>query len=227
MVSSRPCRLFLFDLDGTLVDSREDIARAVNSVLSKLELPPLSMEEVLRFVGDGVEVLIQRALREIRHEEPDEALIQTGVRLLFEEYSSHLVVSTHLYPGVRETLAALRGAHLGLISNKPEGLSRRILEEFDLAGEFCIVFGGDSLPQRKPAPAPLLEAMSRCQVSPAETVMVGDAPTDILAGKAAGVPTCGVLGGFRSRDDLEAAGADIILERFADLLQHFSPAIPS
>jgi phosphoglycolate phosphatase len=217
----RPCRLFLFDLDGTLIDSRADIARAVNAVLMKMRYPALSMADVMGFVGDGVETLVRRVLRAVTGAEPDAGQVNTGAHFLIEEYGNHLIDSTRLYPGVRETLKALHWARLGLVSNKPELLSRRILAAFGLADLFCVVLGGDSLPQRKPDPAPILAALSRCQASPAETVMVGDSPTDILAGKAAGVFTCGVSGGFRTREELQAAGCDVIIDRLDELLQHF------
>jgi phosphoglycolate phosphatase len=217
----RPCRLFLFDLDGTLVDSREDIARAVNAVLGKIGQPALSMPDVLRFVGDGIETLLQRSLRNVTGVEPDAHTVETCVHLMLQEYETHLFDSTYVYPGVRETLEALSWAKLGLITNKLEALSRRILQNFDLADHFSIVLGGDSLPRRKPDPYPILEAIARCEARAEETVMVGDSRTDILAGKAARVMTCGVSGGFRSREELEAAGCDLLIDRFPDLLKLF------
>lgn len=217
----RPCRLFLLDLDGTLVDSKEDIARAVNVVLTRMGQPPLSKASVIRSVGDGVEILIRRVLSEVTGAEPDRAQVDAGMGLLLEEYGNHLIDATRLYPGVRETLEALHGATLALISNKPEALSRRVLAAFGLLDSFSLVLGGDSLPRRKPDPAPILDAMSRCHVLPAETVMVGDSPTDIIAGKAAGVITCGISGGFRSREELQAAGCDVIIDHFPELLHYF------
>ncbi len=219
---SRPCRLFLFDLDGTLVDSREDIVRAVNAAMISMALPAPAPAEVIRFVGDGMEPLIQRVLLKVTGVEPGPLQVSTGVQLMLEEYRRHLIGTTSLYPGVRETLNAIHGAELGLISNKQEELCRRILAAFGLADRFCVVLGGDSLPRRKPDPAPLLNAMSRCGITPAETVMVGDSPADILAGKAAGVATCGVSYGFRSREELQAAGSDVIIDSFEELPQHFT-----
>ncbi len=227
MHSSFPCRMFLFDLDGTLIDSRDDIGRAVNATLTRLDRSLLPMPVVLRLVGDGVELLMRRALHEVDGQEPDQDLTNTAVRLLMEEYRNHLVESTSLYAGVRETLDTLRHVHTGVITNKPEDLARRVLAEFGLAGHFHVVLGGDSLPRRKPDPAQLLEALARCSVSPTETVMVGDSPTDVVAGKAAGVHTCGFSGGFRTRDEIQAAGPDVIVDRFADLLRYFRPEIDS
>ena len=219
----RPCKLFLFDLDGTLIDSREDIARAVNAMLKSMELPALSVIDVVRLVGDGMEALIQRVLRNVGDTEPDHEQVAVAMNLMIKEYGSHLIESTRLYPGVRETLEALRWARLGLVSNKPEALSRRILVEFRLADRFCAVLGGDSLPRRKPDPAPLIEAMSCCRALPSETVMVGDSPADVLAGKAAGIFTCGMAGGYRGRAELQEAGCDLIIDHFEALLTHFVP----
>ncbi len=221
MSHPRNCGLFLFDLDGTLVDSRKDIIRAVNAALNGMDLPPPQPEEVMRFVGDGVEALIHRVLLQVTGSPPAREQIDEGVKLMLAEYRTHLIGSTTLYPGVRETLLAMSWARLGLISNKQEEFCRGILAAFGLADIFCVVLGGDSLPSRKPHPAPLLEAMSRCSLSPDETVMVGDSPADIFAGKAARVVTCGVSYGFRSREELLAAGADLIIDHFEELLQHY------
>ena len=218
----RPCRLFLFDLDGTLVDSREDILSALNTAMIAMGLPAPSPAEVIRAVGDGVEPLIERVLLKVTGVKPDLLQVSRGVKLMLEEYGRHLIGTTSLYPGVRETLDAIRGADLGLVSNKQEEFCRRILAAFGLADRFCMVLGGDSLPQRKPDPAPLRAAMSHCGIRPADTVMVGDSPADIFAGKAAGVATCGVSYGFRSREELQAAGSDVIIDRFEELPRHFS-----
>jgi len=220
---TRLIRLFLFDLDGTLVDSREDIARAVNAVLMKVGRNPLSMATVQQFVGDGVEALVERALRASADREPEAGQVRAGVELMIQEYERHLFDASCLYPGVRQTLDALHRAKMGLISNKLEALARRVLQGFHLAHHFSVVMGGDSLPQRKPDPAPLRAAMTRCDAQPWETVMVGDSRNDVLAGKAAGVTTCGFAGGFRGREELQAAGSDIIIDNFSDLLRHFSP----
>ena len=221
MPALRPCRLFLFDLDGTLIDSKEDIARAVNAVMIRMGQQVLPTDTVIRFVGDGIETLIRRVLRDGFGVEPDIDRVAAGMKLLLEEYGNHLIESTHLYPGVDETLAALHRAKLGLVTNKPEQLARRILAAFGLADRFQVVLGGDSLPRRKPDPAPILEAMARCRALPSETVMVGDSGIDIVAGKTAGVATCGIAGGFRSREELQAAGSDVIIDQIPELLRYF------
>jgi len=219
----RSCRLFLFDLDGTLIDSSEDIARALNSGLLKTGRRALALPDVIRFVGEGMDVLIRRALREVTGMEPEAQEIRTVMQVMLEEYHARPVASSRLYPGVRETLAALRWARFGLVSNKTECLCRRILEAFHLSESFCIVLGSDSLPWRKPDPAPLLKAMIHCGAQTSETVMVGDSRTDVLAGKAAGIFTCGLSCGFRGREELAVAGCDLIIDSFAQLQEYFVP----
>ncbi len=216
-------RLFIFDLDGTLIDSKTDIATAVNLSLERLSLSPIPVSKILQFVGDGVQRLIQRSLREATSIEPLDVQISEAVRLFREEYERHLLDTTRLYPGVNAVLDGLAWAALAVVSNKPERYSRRILSELGIVGRFRIVLGGDSTPKPKPDSAPLVAVMSHCDAQPSETVMIGDSPTDILAGKAAGVFTCGVTGGFRSRQELENAGCDLLLSGIADLLDHFSP----
>jgi phosphoglycolate phosphatase len=218
-------RLFIFDLDGTLIDSREDLSRAVNLALSRLHLPPLDTEQVIGFVGDGVDNLMRRALAQAGGHVADEPLVRRGVSLLLEEYGRHLLDATRVYPGVVEALDALWWARFAVVSNKPEHLSRRILQELGLAGRFCAILGGDSLPQRKPDPAPLRRVMEICGAAPGETVMVGDGTTDILAGKAAGVLTCGVGGGYRPPEVLLAAGCDLLIRAVAELPRHFAPPV--
>ena len=219
----RPCRLFLFDLDGTLIDSKQDIALSVNLSLAHLRLPELPVTRVVTFVGDGVKKLIERSLREATGSQPGEEQIRAVMKRFLQEYGNHLLDNTRLYPGVREALDQLSWADFGIITNKPEISSRRILEGLGLGGRFCIILGGDSIPQRKPDPAPLYAAMARCRAPVDHTAMVGDSPVDVQAGRAAGVITCGISGGFRGRGELEAAGCDLLIENFSELPGYFCP----
>ena len=219
----RPCRLFLFDLDGTLIDSRADIARAVNLALARMEMSTVPEPRLVEFVGYGVRNLIKQTMREAIGSEPEDALIQRGIALYQEEYGNHLLDQTSLYPGVRDALDRLSWARFAVVSNKPERFSRRILEGLGLGGRFCAILGEDSTPRRKPDPASLLQAMACCRAAPSETVIVGDSAVDIAAGKAAGVVTCGVAGGFRPREELEAAECDLIVTSILELADHFCP----
>jgi phosphoglycolate phosphatase len=219
----RPCRLFLFDLDGTLIDSKEDIARSVNLTLARLQLSQIPARHVAAFVGDGVQKLIERTLRQVSGMEPDRRLVNQGIGLFLQEYENHLLDSTRLYPGVESALDRLSWASLAVVSNKPEKLSRRILEGLAVDDRFRVILGGDSTPFRKPDPAPLRHAMALCHAVPDESVMVGDSPVDINAGRSAGTITCGISGGFGNRQDLEAAGCDLVLEGLHQLPDFFQP----
>jgi phosphoglycolate phosphatase len=218
-----PCRLFLFDLDGTLIDSRADIAHSLNLALARMGMPPLHESRIADFVGEGVQKLIERALGEIAGGEPDSILTQKGVVLFREEYGSHLLDRTCLCPGVKQALDRLHWAEFAVVSNKPEVFSRRILEGLGLGSRFRIILGGDSTQRRKPDPEALLKAMDCCKAPPSETVMVGDSAVDIEAGRAAGVVTCGVLGGFRPQEELQAAGCDCLIKNLSELAVYFCP----
>jgi phosphoglycolate phosphatase len=215
------CRLFLFDLDGTLIDSRADITKSVNLALRGLQLPEISPELVREFVGNGVHKLMQRTLREVLRHEPTDARLRDAIELYVREYGAHMLDSTTLYPGAERMLDSLPWGIFGVITNKPEDFSRRILDGLGVGKRFRIVLGGDSMAQRKPDPAPLLEAMRRCAVGPSDTVMIGDSAVDICAGRAAGALTCGVATGFRTRDELEAAGCDLIVDDLSALPSYF------
>ncbi len=222
-MAPRPCRLFLFDLDGTLIDSKEDISKSVSLALDRLKLPQVSAARIIGFVGDGVQKLIQRTLQESTGARPKQALVDAAIPVYLEEYGLHLLDSTQLYPGIRQALNALWWADCAVITNKPERFSRAILEALGIAGRFCSIIGGDSMNERKPDPAPLLRIMDVRRTPPAETAMVGDSRVDIRAGKAAATMTCGVLGGFGTREELEAEGCDLIVGHLSELAEHFCP----
>jgi len=217
----RPCRFFIFDLDGTLIDSRADITFALNAALTRIQMPPLRESRVVDFVGNGVRRLVEESLRETNGHEPESELTEKLIVLFREEYGNHLLDQTRLCDGVSKGLDRLSWATFAVVSNKPEGFSRRILEGLGIAHRFCAILGGDSIRKRKPDPEALLKAMETCSASLPETAMVGDSAVDIEAGKAAGVTTCGVLGGFRPKEELEAAGCDLIIHNLTELADHF------
>jgi phosphoglycolate phosphatase len=221
-VARGTCRLFLFDLDGTLIDSRADITRSLNLALARLGLTSLTESQAGDFVGDGVQNLVERALRKTTGRNPADSLIQEGLALFREEYGNHLLDKTCLYPLAAEALDALSWAKFAIVSNKPEIFCRHILEGLGIANRFSLILGGDSIQNRKPHPESLLKAMGFCGVLPAQTAMIGDSAVDIEAGKAAGVTTCGVLGGYRSEEELRATGCDLIIHNLLELTQYFS-----
>jgi phosphoglycolate phosphatase len=209
--------LFIFDLDGTLIDSKADIAFGMNLALARMNMPPLPIARVAEFIGDGMQILVERALREISGSEPDPLQVQNCIGLFKEEYGQHLLDRTCLYPHVTEALNRLSWAKFAVVSNKPEIFSRRILEGLGIASRFGAIIGGDTTGTRKPNPAGIFKAIELCRAVPSESMMVGDSPVDIAAGKAAGIFTCGVAGGFRPRTQLESAGCDLLVNSLFDL----------
>lgn len=211
-------RCLLFDLDGTLVDSRADITNALNLTLAELGRPSLPAETVCLFIGEGVRLLLERALRATQTTALQPAELEHALQIYHRQYHAHLLDQTRLYPEVAETLASFAALPKAIVTNKPFAFTRPLLEGLDLAKHFRIVFGGDSLPERKPAPLMLLEAARLCEIDPAECLMIGDSWIDVEAGKNAGMKTAGYVGGFRGRAELEAARVDHLLERFGELI---------
>jgi phosphoglycolate phosphatase len=199
-------------LDGTLADTREDIAASVNEALRRLGRPPRDVAEIEGFIGDGFRSLMKRALGV-----EDEALADRALEIFSPHYLAHCADRSVLYPGVAAVLGRLCGAALAVVTNKPEAHSRAILKALGLENFFPAVLGGDTLPVRKPDPGPLREALRRLGVPAEAALMVGDSANDIRAAKAAGVSVCAVAYGYRPREEL--AGADMILDRIEDLAE--------
>jgi len=201
----------LFDLDGTLIDSRADLALAVNLVRHDFGLPPKTVEEVIACVGEGVRVLVERAIPE-RPEQWDAMLARQRTH-----YLAHCLDHTALYPGVPETLRALRAAgwRLAVVTNKPGPVTRQILEGLGVLGEFGAVVGGGDCPVLKPDPAPLRLAAAQLGVTlDAQDWMIGDNVTDLEAGRRAGVKRCFCRYGF---GEARSAGYELAVDR----IDHF------
>lgn len=202
----------LFDLDGTLIDSREDLALAVNLTRQDFGLAPKSVEAVVACVGEGVRVLIQRAIPE----RPD--LWEEMLAHQRKHYGDHLLDRTALYPGVEEALQTLRraGWKLGVVTNKPSAATHKILEGLGILGCFDAVVGGGDCPVLKPDPAPLLLAAQRMAVElTPKDWMVGDNFTDLEAGARAGLRLCFCRYGF---GDLRGAAYDLAVDRLDEFL---------
>lgn len=174
---------FLFDLDGTLVDSAIDLATSVNLLRQEHGLTPLDLDTVRSYVGDGATMLIRRAMPE------GEFRVEQLHRFL-ELYSHHLVEATCPYPGITDFLESHRQMKMAVVTNKPEELSRRLLDRLELSHYFGTVIGGDTLDRKKPSADPVLLALERLGATSDDTVMIGDHHTDLHAGTAAGVSTC-------------------------------------
>ena len=192
----------LFDLDGTLVDSLHDLSDAVNHMLAGFGLPALSPSEVRQLVGKGARNLVQRALA--THSADD---IESGLAAFTAFNALHIADKSRLYPGARELLQQLAadGIRMAVISIKQEVLSRQILKELAIDGFFDSIAGGDTFPEMKPSPLPLMSVIGGFGCKTAEVVMVGDSINDIQAGKRAGITTIGCTWGYGNRDELSAA----------------------
>ena len=191
--------LILFDLDGTLIDSLDDLADATNHMLTSLGRKGASLEQVRGYVGQGARRLVERAMPDAPAEE-----IEAGLSLFLAYNEEHIVDKTRLYPGVAETLAALRraGKTLAVVSNKNVALCRKVLTTLKADCHFACIVGADSLTERKPSPEPLFKVMADLGFSPGQTAIVGDSINDIAAGKAAGIATVGCTFGYGGRAEI-------------------------
>lgn len=195
-------RAVLFDLDGTLVDSLEDLTDAVNHMLTSFSKNPLSSTEVRNMVGKGARNLVQQALG---MESPTD--IEHGLRLFMKFNTDHIADKSRLYTGAREILENLAayGIRMAIISNKGATLSRMILEKLAIADFFEIICGGDTFPEMKPSPLPLKLVIDKLGIKSNEVFMVGDSINDIQAGKHAGIATIGCTWGYGDPDELQEA----------------------
>jgi phosphoglycolate phosphatase len=201
--------LAIFDLDGTLVDSLDDLHASVNHALRAVGLPPRSRAEVHGYVGEGARILLERAVA------PEVHLLEPALAAWRAHYEVHCLDHTRPYPGLEALLAGARRA-LAVHTNKPGDMARKILAGLGLLPRFAVVTGGDEAP-RKPDPTGVREIMARAGASPAETVFVGDSRVDAATARAAGVSFVAVTWGFASRADLAAAGATVFAERADEL----------
>jgi phosphoglycolate phosphatase len=205
----------VFDLDGTLVDSAPDLASAVNALLGEYDAPPLTEAEVRAMIGDGMGMLISRALAARKIEGGEPGLHQAALARFLALYDGCLTDRTKPYPRVIETLKELRerGFAMAICTNKPFAPTRRILSTLHLDRFFSVVIGGDSLPTRKPAPEPLWAAISQLGRKVEGAAMIGDSANDILCARAAGV--AGIL--IPSDYGAPATDADLTLPDFGAL----------
>ena len=213
-------KLLIFDLDGTLADTSQDITDALNYALKPLGVRTYSVEETKAMVGSGISRLIESLVPAQSDSEKEAGAKARAVARFLEHYDNHLIDNTLLYPGVKDTLSRLGRYKKAVLSNKREKYSRQILNDLGVLEYFDLVWGSDSVREKKPSPVPILDLMNAIGVSNEETAIIGDSNYDIEAGRAAGIKTVGVTYGFRSREFLK--DADTIVDRFEDLLTIFS-----
>jgi phosphoglycolate phosphatase len=212
-------KLVIFDLDGTLIDSRLDLVHSVNASLRHIERPELPDNVIASYVGDGAPILIQRALGA---EAADEALVRKGLEFFLSYYREHKLDHTTVYPGIREALAAIRGStngtprKLAVLTNKPVNPSRAIVEALGLDQYFSQVYGGNSFVTKKPDPEGARKLLEENGATPEQAVIVGDSHVDVRTGRNAGLWTIGVTYGFATTT-LEKESPDLLVDSAPEL----------
>ena len=206
--------LLIFDLDGTLIDSKRDLADAVNAMRVYLGEPPLADETVYSYVGNGAQVLVERALPGRNQEELDR-----GHRFFLEYYRDHMLDATTLYPGVREALDALMEVpvKMAVLTNKPVRFSEHLVEGLRLDGHFFRIYGGNSFEEKKPHPIGIETLMAESGIARERTLMIGDSAVDVLTARNAQVEACGVTWGFQP-ETFATAPPDFRVDRMSELV---------
>jgi len=212
-------RGLIFDLDGTLIDSKLDLAMAVNAALIELGQQPLPHEQIAGYIGRGAPALIARALGDAATDEN----CTRGLDFFIRYYSVHKLDNTRLYPGVREALDALSGMPMAVLTNKPVRVSRDIIDGLGLSGYFRVVYGGNSFERKKPDPMGVEAILTEFAAQPSETMMIGDSDVDIRTARNSGLWACGVTYGFGSHL-LDAYPPDLLVDTLMDLPPNLSGA---
>jgi phosphoglycolate phosphatase len=208
--------LLIFDLDGTLIDSSEDLAISVNATLRHFGRGQLDREVIQSYVGNGAPALVRRAFGPGTSEET----VAEGLAYFLKYYRAHALEHTKLYPGVREAVGELAPHHsLAVLTNKPERISVDIIAALGLAEQFPRVYGGDRFASKKPDPIGIQALMQDTGIGKAETMMIGDTDIDIETARKAGVRSCGVSWGFRP-ESFANTPPDILVERPEELVEH-------
>ena len=226
---------FIFDLDGTLIDSGLDIALAANFTRGHFGLPELPVATIAGYVGDGVAKLLQRSLGHDaltgltgdRGLFVSEEMAAEGLQVFADHYGRHLLDNTRLHDGVLDVLARYRSFPLAVATNKPRTYTDLILRGLHIDSAFSVVVGGDETPARKPDPEHLRVCLARMSerlgrdLTPAETVVVGDSPNDVRAAQALGAVSVGCTFGLVAPGIIRSAGPDHVIDTFADLATLF------
>jgi len=216
-------KLLIFDLDGTLIDSREDLIQSVNAMLRHAKRAELPGEIIASYVGDGVAMLVRRSLGEPK----DEHFFQQCLDYFLAYYREHKLDHTRVYDGIPETLAAIRNSSncqqraMTVLSNKPVNPCRAIVESLGLGDFFTRIYGGNSFATKKPDPEGAKSILCEVGVGAEETLFVGDSSIDVVTGRNAGMWTCGVTYGFAPQT-LESVPPDVVVDTPAELAQLFA-----
>jgi phosphoglycolate phosphatase len=211
-ISNHKVRALIFDLDGTLIDSKMDLVESVNAMLGELGRDGLSTETIVSYIGSGAPVLVRRALGG----NPSEDERKRALAFFLAHYEEHKLDTTSAYPGVTETLAKLEGFPMTVLTNKPVDISVRILEGLGIAKFFRSIYGGNSFKTRKPDPVGAMHILQELNVAPQEAAMVGDSEVDVQTARNSGMLAVVMNYGF-GRHDRMAHPADFYLDRFEEL----------
>jgi len=212
-------QLLIFDLDGTLVDSRLDLVHSVNAMLRHVKRTELPGDVIASYVGDGAPMLVRRALGDPKNE----AFLKEALDYFLGYYRVHKLDYTHVYEGVKEMLASVAGTNgagrkMAVLSNKPVNPSRAIVEALGMGEFFLHVYGGNSFPTKKPDPQGARALLKETHTRPEQALMVGDSSIDVLTGRAAGLWTCGVTYGFAPQT-LSLAPPDVLIDSPRELAE--------
>ncbi len=217
-------KLVIFDLDGTLIDSRLDLVHSVNAALRHIGRPELPDDVIASYVGDGAPILIQRALG---GDAVDEALVRKGLEFFLSYYREHKLDHTTVYPGVAEALATIQNSGNGtprkmaVLSNKPVVPSRAIVEALGLGPFFSQIYGGNSFATKKPDPEGARKLLEEAGVESEQAVIVGDSHVDVRTGRNAGLWTVGVTYGFATHT-LEEERPDVLVDQACEVGEVFT-----
>lgn len=218
--------LIVMDLDGTLIDSAPDLGYAIEKMLAALDKPAVSSRQVRDWIGNGMNMLVKRALTGKKNPEEHPEGFEHALQIFSDIYAQNISERGSLYPGVIEGLRQLQsdGFKLACLTNKHSKFTHRLLEKTGLSGFFDHIVCGDTYEQRKPHPLPLLKTAERFNVDPARSVMVGDSINDISAAKAAGFRAVCVPYGYMGDYTVDELAADHVVDSLAELPALFAPA---
>jgi phosphoglycolate phosphatase len=214
-------RALIFDLDGTLIDSKLDLVHSVNATLRELKRPELPEEIISSYIGNGAPVLVAKAMGQDIN--PDE--LEHALKYFLSHYEAHKMDNTCAYPGVPEALAHLSAMPMAVLTNKPVRISVRILEALGLAKYFRAIYGGNSFPTKKPDPLGANTILRELSARPHEALLIGDSEVDVQTARNAGMLCAVVNYGFGIHDRV-AYPADLYLDRLMDLVPALTATIP-
>ncbi|MGF1644847.1 MAG: phosphoglycolate phosphatase [Thiotrichales bacterium] len=211
--------MVLIDLDGTLVDSVPDLAFCVDEMMRELGMPAHGEAAVRHWVGNGVERLVKRALLNQLDGEPDAELFARALPIFMALYQENTSKRSGLYPGVREGLDYLKasGYRIGCVTNKAAQFTTPLLRDLGVHGDFELIVAGDTLPQKKPDPAPLLYAAARLGCTPEQSLMIGDSQSDVKAARAAGFQIVCMSYGYNHGEDIRRYHPDAVIDSMTEL----------